>query len=617
MTLSHQTLAAAVLPSGSLTLEFEDCQEPLSTDRRQVEAGIHAIYATDHARAFLAIGGISRSFRLSPSIEYWREISSAYIHDILVDPQTESLREKQVIDLPAEKADEWAGRVPAMVGAEMVDAAYIAGVWSLFQDAFAREVTGRSEPIEAILRLLAPGKGLLEHRVHFHLVENRQEEKTPFAFLATYSAHGEGGLRHLPLGNALKEYGDDTPRLISLLSSVHKAAAASGLIRSLLDSGEIFHPLRLTPGEAYQFLQEAPAYEQAGILCRIPRWWSASPRKISVALAIGQNAGPRLGVQALLSCTPMLHINGEKISFEEAREILSQYDGLAMIKGKWMAVDRRSLQQNLELFESAGEMSLELRIPFPEAIRMLLGLQSARIDEKTPWSGEILCGDWMKEVLERLRSPASLQAVAVPRGLQATLRPYQQTGLSWLTYLHDLGFGACLADDMGLGKTLQVLSLLQSRKEKTAGKKKAGSYGPSLLIVPASLIDNWLAEIRRFTPGLHALVVHPQYTDIRDAESLLNTYFDIAITTYAMVRKLPWLKERPWYFLILDEAQAIKNPGSAQTKAVKEIPAALRIAMTGTPIENRLGDLWSLFDFYQQGASGIRADVQDLYQDTQ
>jgi len=600
LTLSDQTLAVAVLPTGRLSLEFEACEDVVSADRRQVEARIHEIYAADHARAFLAIGCISRSFRLSPSIEYWRSISAAYVHELLLDPQTEVLREKQVIDLPHEKAVQWAGLAPAMVGAEWIDTDFIGSVWTLFHDAFAREVRGRGEPVEEILRLLAPGQAQLEHRVHFHLVENRQEEKTPFAFLATY-AHSDAadGLRHLPLGNALKEFGDDTRRLVSLLSCVHKAAAGSDLIRAILDSGEIFHPLRLTPVEAFQFLREAPQYEQAGILCRIPRWWSASPRKISVALAIGDSAGGKLGVQALLSCAPLLHIDGEEISYDEAREILAQYDGLAMIKGKWTVVDRKSLQQNLDLFEKARKMSRRLRVPFAEAIRMLMGFQSATIDDNTPWDGEVLCGDWMKEVLGKLRSPASLQAVAVPEGLRATLRPYQQAGLNWLTFLHDLGFGACLADDMGLGKTIQILSLIQSRKEQAGSR-----YGPSLLIVPASLIDNWLTEIRRFTPGLRALVVHPQYADVQGPEALSGTDFDLAITTYAMARKLSWLKDRPWYFLILDEAQAIKNPGSSQTKSVKAIPAAHRIVMTGTPVENRIGDIWSLFDFTNKGLLG-------------
>ncbi|MCX5883531.1 MAG: hypothetical protein NTU74_17570, partial [Deltaproteobacteria bacterium] len=283
LALSDQTLTVAVLPTGRLALEFEVCEEVVSSDRRQVEARIYEIYTDDHAKAFLAIGCISRSFRLSPSIEYWRSISAEYVHELLVDPHTEALREKQVIDLPNEKAAQWAGLAPAMVGAEWIDADFIGSVWTLFHDAFVTEVRRSSEPVEEIMRLLAPGQALLEHRVHFHLVENRQEEKTPFAFLATYSTHSdaESGLRHLPLDNALKEFGDDTRRLVSLLSSVHKAAADSDLIRSILDSGEIFHPLRLTPAEAFQFLREAPQYEQAGILCRIPKWWSASPRKIS------------------------------------------------------------------------------------------------------------------------------------------------------------------------------------------------------------------------------------------------------------------------------------------------------------------------------------------------
>ncbi len=601
LTISDQTLTVAVLPTRKPALEFDACEEALSSDRRQVEARIYDIYAADHARAFLAIGCIHPAFRLSPSVEYWRSISAAYVHELLVHPQTEVVREKQCIELPGEKVVEWAARVPAMVGSELVDADFIASIWTLLRDAFVREVTGRSESIEDILRLLAPGQALLTYRIQFHLVENRQEEETPFAFLATYSAQNDatGRLMHLPLENALKEFGDDTRKLIDLLASVKRAAAGSDLIRSIMDSREIFHPLRFTPGEAYQFLLEAPLYEQVGILCRIPKWWSASPRKISVALSIGDSAGGKLGVHAMLSCAPLLHIDGEAISYEEAREILAQYDGLAMIKGKWTVVDRQSLQQNLELFESAGKMTKHIEISFPDAIRMLLGLQSAKIDDKTPWKGDVLCGDWLKDILGKLRSPASLQSVAVPNGLQTDLRPYQQAGLNWLTFLHDLGFGACLADDMGLGKTIQILSLLQSRKEMPDNRD-----GPSLLIVPASLIDNWLTEIRRFTPGLNTHVVHPQYTNVQGPESLPDNSFDLAITTYAMARKLSWLKDRQWYFLILDEAQAIKNPGSSQTRSVKAIPAAHRIVMTGTPVENRIGDIWSLFDFVNRGLLG-------------
>lgn len=599
-TTSH-TLTAAVLPSRNLIFEWEPVQTPRSSDREQIESRLFDWYSRDPETAMLALGAVSAAIRLSPSMEYWRELSAAYIHELLVDPKTESLRENQMIDMSPETAAEWAGRVPEMVGADRVDAALIVHVWNRIQDACHQLVRTSREPVEHVIQSLSPGQSILEHRIHFNLVENRQEPETPFAFLVTYSdrASTHDGLMHLPLENALKKYGEDTPKMISLLASVRRAAAGSPIIQSFMDTGEIFHPLRLTSNEAYQILREIALYESAGILCRIPRWWHATPRKISVGLSIGDRPGKKLDVWALLSCHPVLHIDGEPISPEEAREILARYDGLAMIKGKWTVVDKEALETRLAMFDEARKASKSMNIPFSEAIQMIMGMQSPKLDAKTKWTGDVLCGDWLKEVLQKLQTPTRLKKVKKPAGLKARLRPYQQTGLNWLTFLHDLGFGACLADDMGLGKTVQVLALLQSRKE--AG---ATGYGPSLLIAPASLIDNWLTEIRRFTPGLETVTIHPQYGDMADVENRPPGSFDLALTTYAMARKLSWLKDRTWYYVILDEAQAIKNPGTSQTRAVKEIPATRRIAMTGTPVENRLGDLWSLFDFANRGLLG-------------
>ncbi len=605
----EHTLVLALLPTRRPCLEQEPTDEPLSEDRRQVEARILDMYRSHPAVAFLAIGCIPGTFRLSPSIEWWRTIASAFVHDLLVDPQTEVLRERQQIAFPAEAALEWIRSVPAMVGVERVDEALIAAFWDMLHQAYIEVVRKQSEPVEILLKRLSPGEGLDVHRVHFHLVENRKDEAAPFAFLATYATQLDSGsgLRHLPLKHALQEFGQDSRKLVSLLASVKKAAAASDLIRSILDSGEIFHPLRFTPKEACQFLRETPLYEQAGILCRIPRWWKAAPRHVSLALAIGDSTtGARLGAQALLTCRPFLHIDGEEISAEEARDILSRYEGLALIKGKWTVVDREALERNLELYEQAQRMSRKMHIPFAEAMRVLMGLQTVKPDGKTAWVADVQPGAWMREVLEKLRSPASLQPVAQPKGLQAALRPYQQAGLSWLSFLYELGFGACLADDMGLGKTLQILALILSAKER--GKKP---LEPSLLVVPASLIDNWLSEIRRFAPDLDALVLHPQYLPIATAQTLLSDQRrDLAITTYAMARKLSWLKERTWHFLILDEAQAIKNPASSQSRSVKEIPAVQRIALTGTPVENRIGDIWSIFDFLNRGLLGSAQGFQ-------
>ncbi len=186
--------------------------------------------------------------------------------------------------------------------------------------------------------------------------------------------------------------------------------------------------------------------------------------------------------------------------------------------------------------------------------------------------------------------------------LAATLRPYQQVGVRWLHLLSTLGLGACLADDMGLGKTLQVLALMLVRRRQDDTGRRC-----SLLVAPASLLANWQAEIARFTPTLHAIVAHPSEMpadDLRalDAERLADV--DLVITSYGSLLRVPAFLTIHWDLVIADEAQAIKNPGARQTRAVKQLQARARMALTGTPIENRLGDLWSIFDFLNPGLLG-------------
>jgi non-specific serine/threonine protein kinase len=194
---------------------------------------------------------------------------------------------------------------------------------------------------------------------------------------------------------------------------------------------------------------------------------------------------------------------------------------------------------------------------------------------------------------------------------QGTLRPYQRQGAHWLWFMNRLGLGACLADDMGLGKTIQVLCLLLVLKRRRTQPQPAGSeVGASLLIVPASLIANWKAEIQKFAPSLSVFYAHPAETPKEElakagkdpAKALERT--DLVITSYSMAIRLPWIKEVNWRLAVLDEAQAIKNPGARQSRAVRELRCRHRIALSGTPIENRLSDLWSLFDFLCPGLLG-------------
>ena len=225
----------------------------------------------------------------------------------------------------------------------------------------------------------------------------------------------------------------------------------------------------------------------------------------------------------------------------------------------------------------------------------------------------------MREILAGLRQPGALNAVEIADALQGTLRPYQHEGLSWLRLLTKLGLGACLADDMGLGKTIQVLALLLGENRDGAARPGA----PSILVVPASLLGNWRDEASRFAPSLKLRFLHPAETDrqtLADIEAAPQAHLadtDLVVTTYAMLVRQSWLAEVSWRLVILDEAQAIKNPATRQSRAVRKLPGAARIALTGTPVENRLGDLWALFDFLNPGLLGSRKVFQSFVKSLQ
>jgi non-specific serine/threonine protein kinase len=253
--------------------------------------------------------------------------------------------------------------------------------------------------------------------------------------------------------------------------------------------------------------------------------------------------------------------------------------------------------REVERAAAAGGLS------FAEAMRLLA---SARVDEAEPaadpdWS-RVVAGPWLAQTLAGLRTPEGLARVDPGAELRAALRPYQQVGVRWLYLLSRLGLGACLADDMGLGKTIQVLALLLVRRAEARAERAA-----SLLVAPASVLANWAAEIERFAPGLRAIVAHPSAMSAADLDGLaagIPAGTDLVITSYGSLLRLPWLAATRWRHLVLDEAQAIKNPGAKQTQAVKRLDAEARIALTGTPVENRLSDLWSIFDFLNPGLLG-------------
>jgi non-specific serine/threonine protein kinase len=230
-------------------------------------------------------------------------------------------------------------------------------------------------------------------------------------------------------------------------------------------------------------------------------------------------------------------------------------------------------------------------ISFIEGIRLLAGAPADLDVDGSPGSGErewsfVDAGKWLSDVLSGLRNPDGLNVGGRSKGFRGTLRHYQEIGHNWLWFLSNLGLGACLADDMGLGKTVQVLSLLLALKEnKSSGKA-------SLLVLPASLLANWKAEMKRFAPALQASFLHPSETDkialaaVAGNRSEVFAKADVVLTTYGMLLRQKWLLDVQWRLVILDEAQAIKNPSTRQTRTVKQLKADARIALTGTPVRS-------------------------------
>src|SRR5262249_37909521 len=262
----------------------------------------------------------------------------------------------------------------------------------------------------------------------------------------------------------------------------------------------------------------------------------------------------------------------------------------------------------LDHWKSVERDTRESGLSFHEGMRLLAGMPSKLTEalpgrEERDWVG-LSAGAALEETLVKLRAPDSLCGPN-PDGLCARLRRYQQTGVSWLRFVTGLGLGACLADDMGLGKTVQVIGLLLHRKSTRAAGDR-NHPASSLLVVPASLLANWKTELQRFAPTLSFLILHPSEsaTGKPSIEEEFERGLDLVITTYGMVSRTEWLRQRRWDLVILDEAQAIKNSGTRQSRSVKELNAAARVAMTGTPVENRLSDLWSLFDFLNPGLLG-------------
>jgi non-specific serine/threonine protein kinase len=574
------------------------------------DADVRAAFLSDWLEGLFLLAARRPETAAWPSLRYWQAFAEAYLTnachippgtvDSAIPPPT-----------PAE-IDAWILSAPPLHGGEYLSAELLVKIWNGLNAWVRQALNGGG--LDRLIERRAP-KWRQVGRVCMHLAENKNDPELPFAFLATYTSGlgSAGRLKHLPLGAALQQYAGAKNRaaLIRLLTPLQRAAECCGWVRQLVDSGEIYRPTAWPIARAHELLTSVPQLEECGLSVRVPDWWKARPRP-QVRVNIERRGVARVGLDAMLDFNVGVALGDKSLSAEEIAALLVGGDGLVLLKGQWVEVDRQKLKQALEHWRAVEQRAGNGQISFIEGMRLLAGAPAdLSLDPHTAaeqsWM-HIDAGSGLRATLAGLRDPARLEAIDAGTALRATLRPYQSEGVGWLRFLTALNLGACLADDMGLGKTLQVLALLLNMRQTAEDVA-----GPSLLVVPASLLGNWRSEAARFAPTLNLSFLHPAECEAATIERIAAAPVtelrdvDLAVTTYSMLHRQPWLRQLDWRLIILDEAQAIKNAGTQASKAIKQLSARSRIALTGTPVENRLGDLWSLFDFLNPGLLGSAA----------
>ncbi|WP_410770921.1 DEAD/DEAH box helicase [Fontibacillus sp. BL9] len=395
----------------------------------------------------------------------------------------------------------------------------------------------------------------------------------------------------------------------NLLLRLRKASELSAEIAAMMKSARP-EAVNLCPEEMYEFLSRSVVLlRKHGVTVQMPsRWTRGGRRSAGVKIKASgweepygdKGAEVGLGVQQLVAFDAAAVLNGDEVSLEELATLASSKSPLVLFRGEWIEIDVKELRQVLKFMKRQENGTMTFR----ELMYLASGAdQDNRFDgllvERVETEGMLavlLAGESLRGTLSR----------RVPESLNGTLRPYQERGFQWLSSMRQLGFGALLADDMGLGKTVQVITELLDGLEV--------SPGTSLIVCPTSLLGNWQRELDRFAPEMQLYVHHG--SDRLHGERLVQEYrkSDVVLTTYQLAgRDGKELRDLEWKTIVLDEAQYIKNFGTKQAQSVMKLSAPQRIAMTGTPVENRLSELWSIFQFLNPGYLGTSASFRSRY----
>ncbi|MBM4463997.1 MAG: DEAD/DEAH box helicase [Chloroflexi bacterium] len=365
----------------------------------------------------------------------------------------------------------------------------------------------------------------------------------------------------------------------------------------------------LSTDEAYTFLRQAASLlEQSGFGLLVPPWWNRRGSRLGARLQVKSPSSSTDTSSGLLSMENLVNyqweivLGDQALTREEFEALVRLKTPLVQIRGQWVALNPEQIEAAIRFWE---KRQAEAQMNVLDALSW--GLSGEGEVDGLPVEKVEISG-WFGELLERLKQGEQLEELPQPDSLAGELRPYQQRGFSWLTFMRRWGLGACLADDMGLGKTVETIALLLHDREHD------GQVPPALVICPTSVAGNWQREIERFAPDLRSMLHHG--TERASGQEFLDevTKHDVVITSYGLARRdADLLAQVRWSAVILDEAQNIKNPAAKQTQAVRQLPADFRLALTGTPIENRLSELWSIMHFLNPGYLGSQKRFRGDY----
>jgi hypothetical protein len=380
--------------------------------------------------------------------------------------------------------------------------------------------------------------------------------------------------------------------------------------------------LALTLDGAHRFLVEAaPALEVAGFGVLLPSWWGRPSARLGVRLKTStpststrsSSSGGLLNQAGICAFDWEAALGDQQIDQAELRRLAELKAPLVNVRGQWMEFRPSEVDKLVRFLGAQPKTRAQRTMTIGEVLQVAAGVGPDQ--PGVPILG--ITAEGQLGALLRGELEGSLDVRPTPEGFIGELRPYQQRGVAWLQMLERLGLGACLADDMGLGKTATVLALLQNEHlaaSASEGTKGAAERGPTLVICPTSVAGNWARESERFTPDL-AVLMHHGATRAREAAfEKAAAAADIVITTYALAtRDRTVLAKVPWRRIVLDEAQNVKNPEAKQTKAVRALPSPRKVALTGTPVENHLGELWSIMEILNPSLLGSAASFRERF----